>query len=91
VPAVLSTRLMEARHMIASYERIESILRLELEAARAAFSATQDAEPEVIDRYQRALTRFNAFVIRREVPLDLRSLETADDHSIRYSTNTERP
>jgi hypothetical protein len=82
--------------MIASYERIESILRLELEAARADFSATQDAAPDVIERYQRALTRFNAFVIRREVPpdlrsFDLRSLDAPDSYSIRYSTKTERP
>jgi len=77
--------------MIASYERIESILRLELEAARAAFSATHEAAPEVIERYQRALTRFNAFVIRREVPLDLRSFDAPDTHSMRYSTKTERP
>ncbi len=82
--------------MIASYDRIESILRLELEAARAEFSMAEDAAPQVIERYQRALARFNAFVIRREVPLDLRSVdlrsvETQDGQSIRYSTRTDRP
>ena len=64
----LSAHVQEARRMIASYERIESNLRMEVEAARAEFMG---GGPDAAERYRRALSRFNAFVLCREVPGDL--------------------
>ena len=71
---LLSSQLEEARRVIASYQQIESILRLEVESARAEFTGDRSSSPLAVERYQVALKRFNAFVIRREVPRDLDSL-----------------
>lgn len=76
MPTVVENRIGKARRVSAAFERVESILRAELEVARAEFANGRVPSSESTARYQTALQRFNDFVIRREVPQDLEFVES---------------